>query len=91
MGLVWEVMQECICIWLFDKFLYQVMPAEGAVNDFGDGMGGSGLLLSANIVDGVSNFRSDANASAKGGIYLIEFRVDDFGIFVPVVDVDPHL
>ena len=26
-----------------------------------------------------------------GGIYLIEFCVDDFGVLVPVVDVDPHL
>ena len=23
--------------------------------------------------------------------YLIEFGVDDFGVFVPVVNVDPHL
>ena len=23
--------------------------------------------------------------------YLIEFSVDDFGVLVPVVDVDPHL
>ena len=36
----------------------------------------------------VERFRSDANCN-RG--YLIEFCVDDFGVFVPVVDVDPHL
>ena len=41
------------------------------------------------ILNVVTKFCSNANA--KGGIYLIEFCVDDFGVLVPVVDVDPHL
>lgn len=36
----------------------------------------------------VKRCRSDAKCN-RG--YLIEFCVDDFGVFVPVVDVDPHL
>ena len=51
--------------------------------------GGLNYFFHAIILNVAKKSRSDANA--KGGIYLIEFCVDDFGVFVPVVDVDPHL
>lgn len=47
-------------------------------------------FLHAIILDVVKKIRSDAKMQ-WGGIYLIEFCVDDFGVLVPVVDVDPHL
>ena len=57
--------------------------AEGANNAF-LGIGGFGCI----ILDMMKRRRSDAKCN-RG--YLIEFCVDDFGVFVPVVDVDPHL
>ena len=79
-------MHACMYICLLNA-LPEQENVEGANNSFWD-WGFLDIFFTRLYLNVVEKIRSDAKCN-RG--YLIEFCVDDFRVFVPVVDVDPHL